>query len=78
MLMNSLIQNINKKGDGIMQNKPVNIQLVSDGDGLVIVIVNGKPNEMTYYCEYHLNNALEKLLEKYLVKYYFEGTKETE
>ena len=49
--------------------KPRNIQLVTDGDGTVILIVDGKPED-TYFYEYgSLPTELEAKLCKYLPRY---------
>lgn len=50
-------------------SKPCNIQLVSNGDGQVVVIIDGRPLERIFDCEYSLTNDLHTLLEKHLVKY---------
>lgn len=49
-------------------NKLVNIQITCDGNGRVVVFINGQPAGL-YLCEYSLDTQLEQLLEKYLVKY---------
>lgn len=53
-----------------MSQKPMNIQLVSDGDGNVVLIVDGKP-EGTYFieCGDYLPLVLEKKIANYLARY---------
>ena len=48
----------------------VKIELVSDGDGSVIVFKNGQPIG-TFYCEYSLAPDLKELLTEELVRFYY-------
>lgn len=50
-------------------NEPVSIQLVGDGEGNVLVFINGKPYSSGYLCEYDLHDGLKELLKSELVKY---------
>lgn len=50
-------------------SKSVSIQLISNGEGEVLVFINGQPYNGVYFCENDLHDGLKRLLEKYLVKY---------
>lgn len=49
-------------------NKPVNIQIVSNGEGNVFVLENGVVVE-TYYMEFSCPSSFKNWLEDKLVKY---------
>lgn len=50
-------------------SKSVSIQLISNGEGQVLVFINGQPHNGVYFCGNSLSLELEQLLEKHLVKY---------
>ena len=56
-------------------SKSVSIQLISNGEGQVLVFINGQPYNGVYFCENNLHNGLKNLLEKHLVKYKTEEEK---
>lgn len=56
-------------------SKLVSIQLISNGEGEVLVFINGQPYNGVYFCENSLSTELEQLLEKHLVKYKTEEEK---
>jgi hypothetical protein len=47
---------------------PTKIELIADGNGGVIVFVNGRP-ESQFFCEYDIPRELLELLQKVLTKY---------
>lgn len=55
----------------------VKIELIGDGNGSVMLFVNGQPVD-DFFCEYSLSSKLKGLLAEYLCKYKPVQTEEDE
>jgi hypothetical protein len=50
-------------------DKVCKIELIGDGDGSILVFVDGVPFQKTFYAEFSIPDSLEALLKWHLCKY---------